>query len=167
MMDAYKGLDEHIKEQFAALQKILEDTRINVSGFDPDSEDDIKWLSGEIDKILKAAPEIKVLEDKLKTVDDVHPALDKVIADLQKITDVQQMIPSKEDVAGASPVQANGSASNSTTNVTSDGASATVDSSAPTAGGAASSDSASDPATGGDEAAVTPPAGGDGEGATS
>jgi hypothetical protein len=89
MIESYKGLDDHIKEQFAALEKILTDIKINVSGFDPDSEDDIAWLSGEIDKILKAAPEIKALEDKLKSVDDVHPALDKVLEDLEKITDVK------------------------------------------------------------------------------
>lgn len=85
------------------------DTEINVSGFDPKSEEDIEWLTGEMEKILEGAPEIKHLEQKLKAVEEVHPALDSVIADLEKITSITKMVVPKEEVAAASPVNGNGS----------------------------------------------------------
>ena len=113
VLSAYKELDTHLKEKFEALEKVLMDTEINVTGFDPDSEEDIKWLTGEMEKILEAAPEIKHLEEKLKMVKTFDSSLDSVISDLEKITDIAKMVVPKEEVASASPVNANG-----TTNAT-------------------------------------------------
>ena len=37
-------------------------TNISVTGFDPESEDDLAWLEGEMETILGDTPEIATLE---------------------------------------------------------------------------------------------------------
>lgn len=174
MLRTYEELDGHLKEKFAALEKVLMDTEINVSGFDPKDEADIKWLTGEMEKILNGAPEIKHLEEKLKAVDDVHPALDKVLKDLEKITDITKMVIPTEDVAAASPVNSNGTTNgtasaspsaasgNGTANVTSESPSAKKNATATAAGNAtapaATAGNATAPAASGKAATPAAPA---------
>ena len=50
-----KALDEHIKKEFLALEKILTDIEIDAT-FDPESAADIAWITTEIGKILEDSP---------------------------------------------------------------------------------------------------------------
>ena len=91
-----KGLDKHIKEQFQVLEQIMQNTEIDAE-FDPEDEEDIKWVTGEIKKILETTPEIEVLEKKLTKAKTVEPDLEKIVADLKKVVDVSGMIIEKEE----------------------------------------------------------------------
>lgn len=51
----YKELNDNIKNEMLQLEKILLDTKINAE-FDPDSEADIEWVTGEVEKILVDVP---------------------------------------------------------------------------------------------------------------
>jgi len=55
IVDLYKELNGNIKEEMLQLEKILLDTKINAE-FDPDSDADIEWVTGEVEKILIDVP---------------------------------------------------------------------------------------------------------------
>jgi len=86
-----KALDVHVKDQFAALESILNNVEINAE-FDPESAEDIAWITTEITKILEDTPEIAALEDKLGMVKDTDPVLKTVISNLKKVTNVTTML---------------------------------------------------------------------------
>ena len=52
-----KALDQHVKDEFLALEKILTDVEIDAT-FDPESAADIAWITTEIGKILEDSPQI-------------------------------------------------------------------------------------------------------------
>lgn len=52
---SYKELDSDIQTELEELEKLLLDTKINAN-FDPDSAEDIEWVTGEVEKILNATP---------------------------------------------------------------------------------------------------------------
>jgi hypothetical protein len=85
-----KALDTHVKDQFAALESILNNVEINAE-FDPESAEDIAWITTEITKILEDTPEIAALEDKLGMVKDTDPVLKTVISNLKKVTNITTM----------------------------------------------------------------------------
>lgn len=60
--------------------------------FDPESADDIAWITTEITKILEDTPEIAALEEKLGMVKDTDPVLKTVINNLKKVTNVSTML---------------------------------------------------------------------------
>ena len=60
--------------------------------FDPESADDIAWITTEITKILEDTPEIAALEEKLGMVKDTDPVLKTVITNLKKVTNVSTML---------------------------------------------------------------------------
>ena len=65
--------------------------------FDPADKKDIEWVTGEILKILEETPEIKELEKQLGLAKSANDPLDKVIADLKKITDVSKMVKKRDE----------------------------------------------------------------------
>ena len=89
-MDNLKALDTHVKDQFAALETVLNNIEINAE-FDPESADDIAWITTEITKILEDTPEIASLEEKLGMVKDTDPVLKTVISNLKKVTNITTM----------------------------------------------------------------------------
>jgi len=91
LIDNLKALDTHIKDQFAALETVLNNIEINAE-FDPESADDIAWITTEITKILEDTPEIAALEEKLGMVKDTDPVLKTVINNLKKVTNVSTML---------------------------------------------------------------------------
>jgi hypothetical protein len=91
LIDNLKSLDTHIKDQFAALETVLNNIEINAE-FDPESADDIAWITTEITKILEDTPEIAALEEKLGMVKDTDPVLKTVITNLKKVTNVSTML---------------------------------------------------------------------------
>merc|ERR1712127_204797 len=91
-----KSLDAHIKEQYEILEAVLKNTEINAE-FDPEDEEDIKWITGEITKILETTPEIEMLEKKLAKIPLVEPDLEKIVKDLKKVVDISGMIIEKEE----------------------------------------------------------------------
>lgn len=66
---------------------------ISVTGFDPESEEDLAWLEGEMEKILESTPEIAAMESKLGDSAAVEADLDTLIDKLSKATDTFQMMP--------------------------------------------------------------------------
>lgn len=60
--------------------------------FDPHSQEDIDWVTGEIKKILDETPEIVALEKKLGMVKETDEPLQAVIDNLKKVTDVSVII---------------------------------------------------------------------------
>jgi hypothetical protein len=64
--------------------------------FDPESSEDIAWITTEITKILEDTPEIAALEDKLGMVKDTDPVLKTVISNLKKVTNVSTMLDLKK-----------------------------------------------------------------------
>merc|ERR1719240_1847603 len=93
----YKELNENIKDEMLQLEKILLDTKINAE-FDPDSEADIEWVTGEVEKILIDVPQLKKLEDKLKMADEVGSALDAAVEGLETVTNISKMIPARKEI---------------------------------------------------------------------
>ena len=91
LIDNLKALDTHVKDQFAALETVLNNIEINAE-FDPESADDIAWITTEITKILEDTPEIAALEEKLGMVKDTDPVLKTVITNLKKVTNVSTML---------------------------------------------------------------------------
>ena len=91
-----KSLDAHIKEQYEILEAVLKNTEIDAE-FDPEDEADIKWITGEITKILETTPEIEMLEKKLAKIPLVEPDLEKIVKDLKKVVDISGMIIEKEE----------------------------------------------------------------------
>lgn len=73
------------------LEAILLNTKINAN-FDPESEEDIAWVAGEIEKILLDTPQLKTLEKKLNMTDDINDSLDAALNGLKKVTDVTKMV---------------------------------------------------------------------------
>jgi hypothetical protein len=69
----------------------LNNIEINAE-FDPESADDIAWITTEITKILEDTPEIAALEEKLGMVKDTDPVLKTVITNLKKVTNVSTML---------------------------------------------------------------------------
>lgn len=55
IIDSYKELDANIQGEMEELEKLLMNTKINAN-FDPDSAEDIEWVTGEIEKILLDTP---------------------------------------------------------------------------------------------------------------
>lgn len=66
---------------------------ISVTGFDPESEEDLAWLEGEMEKILEATPEIEAMETKLADAAAVDSELDTLVDKLSTATDTIAMIP--------------------------------------------------------------------------
>jgi hypothetical protein len=93
IVESYKALEENIATQFSELETILMGIDISVTGFDPESEEDLAWLSGEMEKILEATPEIAAMENKLGESSAVEADLDTLIDKLSKATDTFQMMP--------------------------------------------------------------------------
>merc|ERR1719465_140941 len=94
----YKELNDNIKDEMLQLEKILLDTKINAE-FDPDSEADIEWVTGEVEKILIDVPQLKKLEDKLKMADEIGSALDAAVEGLETVTNISKMIPARKAMA--------------------------------------------------------------------
>jgi hypothetical protein len=97
IVSLYKELNDNIKDEMLQLEKILLDTKINAE-FDPDSEEDIKWVTGEVEKILTDVPQLKKLEDKLKMADEVGQALDNAVEGLETVTNISKMIPARKEI---------------------------------------------------------------------
>jgi len=95
LIDQLKALDDKLKGQFDKLEKLLNDQDIEAE-FDPNDKKDIEWVTEEILKILEETPEIKELEKQLGLAKKTNDPLDKVIADLKKITDVSKMVKAKD-----------------------------------------------------------------------
>lgn len=123
-----KALDTHVKDQFAALETVLNNVEITAE-FDPESSEDIAWITTEITKILEDTPEIAALEDKLGMVKDTDPVLKTVISNLKKVTNVSTMLdlkkknedlllPKKNKTVKTNASNATAPASNTTTNAT-------------------------------------------------
>lgn len=93
----YKELNDNLKDEMLQLEKILLDTKINAE-FDPDSEEDIKWVTGEVEKILAEVPMLKKLEDKLDMASDVSSALDAAVEGLESVTNISKMIPARKEI---------------------------------------------------------------------
>ena len=55
IVDSYKELDGNLQAEMEELESILMNTKINAN-FDPDSQEDIDWVAGEIEKILLDTP---------------------------------------------------------------------------------------------------------------
>ena len=116
LIDNLKALDTHVKDQFAALETVLNNIEINAE-FDPESADDIAWITTEITKILEDTPEIAALEEKLGMVKDTDPVLKTVITNLKKVTNVSTMLDLKaknqdKSLPSGLPKKANATASN-------------------------------------------------------
>jgi len=97
IVSLYKELNDNIKDEMLQLEKILLDTKINAD-FDPDSEADIEWVTGEVEKILIDVPQLKKLEDKLKMADEVGSALDAAVDGLETVTNISKMIPARKEI---------------------------------------------------------------------
>ena len=111
-----KSLDTHIKDQFAALETVLNNIEINAE-FDTESADDIAWITTEITKILEDTPEIAALEEKLGMVKDTDPVLKTVINNLKKVTNVSTMLDLKaknQDKSSPSGLPKKSNATNAT-----------------------------------------------------
>jgi len=88
----YKELDSNLQAEMEELEGILLNTKINAN-FDPESQEDIDWVAGEIEKILLDTPQLKTLEKKLNMTDDINDSLDAALNGLKKVTDVTKMVP--------------------------------------------------------------------------
>ena len=117
-----KEVDDHIKTHIKALEEILNAVNFNAE-FDPNDATDLKWLEGEVQKILNEVPEIKILENQLKMANgtEINKVLDDVIKDLSKVVDVSKMLPAPEAPAG----NATAAAGNATTPAAATNATAT------------------------------------------
>ena len=97
IVSLYKELNDNIKDEMLQLEKILLDTKINAE-FDPDSEEDIKWVTGEVEKILADVPQLKKLEDKLDMASDISTSLDAAVEGLETVTNISKMIPARKEI---------------------------------------------------------------------
>ena len=91
----HKELDEHLKEQYKALEKTLMDMNIQAN-FDPSVKDELEWAASQIHKVLAAVPELETLEKKLGMVKNAESEINKVHDDLSKIVDFSKMILPKD-----------------------------------------------------------------------
>merc|ERR1711981_1298701 len=69
------------------------------ANFDPESQEDLDWIEGEMIKILEEVPEIKILEEKLNLSKNITAPLDAVIAHLENATSIVGMAKKKEAAA--------------------------------------------------------------------
>ena len=90
------------------------------ANFDPESKEDLEWVSGEMEKILDEVPEIKVLEDKLNLTKSTTDSLDAVISHLEKATDIIGMSKKKANSSknASGNASANGTKKGNATNAT-------------------------------------------------
>ena len=89
-------LDLHVKDQLTLLEDILMKITIDAN-FDPESQEDLDWVEGEMVKILEEVPEIKILEDKLNLSKNITSPLDAVIAHLENATSIVGMAKKKQE----------------------------------------------------------------------
>lgn len=114
-----------------------------IESFDPASKEDLKWLTKAMKKILEDVPLVKHLSAKLQSFNITHDPLDQVIAGLEKVTNITNMLP-LDKKAAANSTNSTGNATggaddNSTAsgNATKSGAADKTDASEATADGAA------------------------------
>jgi hypothetical protein len=150
-----KSLDTHVKDQFAALETVLNNVEITAE-FDPESSEDIAWITTEITKILEDTPEIAALEDKLGMVKDTEPVLKTVITNLKKVTNVSTMLylKNKNQDEALPPKKNKTNASNDTAPATN----VTVPTTAPAAADSPPAETAAAPAAPAETAAPADPA---------
>jgi hypothetical protein len=115
----------------------LNNIEINAE-FDPESADDIAWITTEITKILEDTPEIAALEEKLGMVKDTDPVLKTVITNLKKVTNVSTMLDLKaknqdKSLPSGLPKRNTSSRTNATSNSTAPASNSTASANATTA----------------------------------
>ena len=66
------------------------------ANFDPESQEDLDWITGEMFKILEEVPEIKILEEKLNLSKNITSPLDAVIEHLENATSIVGMAKKKQ-----------------------------------------------------------------------